>query len=113
MDVRHREKPRCLYGRLEQFLPMEPRDYFIRLNHETDLARKRPFLKDKARPTAYGRVLLANVEAYDEESGKHLPAVVGAFSVREMLWIGWIYIRCDEEALRKTAIGLLETVDVP
>lgn len=112
LNVRHRTRPGCLYGKIESFLPMQPQAYFLRLNQETDLARKRPFLKDPARAVAYGRVLVARVEAYDEDAGRHLPAVVGAFSVREMLWIGWIYVRCDERALTKTAIELLEAIDV-
>lgn len=112
VEVRHRSQPNCLYGRLESFVPLEPRDYFRRLNEETDMARTRPFLEEDARPRAYGRVMLARVNAYDEDKGKYLPAVVGAFSVERTLWIAWIYLRCDDPSYQKKALDLLESVDV-
>ncbi len=112
VDVRHRMQPKCLFGRIESFVPLDPREYFRRLNEETDLTRRRPFLQEDARPRTYGSVLAAPVLAFDEGEGRHLPAVVGAFLVREQLWIAWLYQRCDVEAQRQTALSLLESIDV-
>lgn len=112
VDVRHRTQPKCLFGRIESFVPLDPREYFRRLNEETDLTRRRPFLQEDARPRTYGSVLAAPVLAFDEGEGRHLPAVVGAFLVREQLWIAWLYQRCDVEAQRRTALSLLESIDV-
>lgn len=111
VELVHRAYPRCLYGKLEAFGPDTAVEYFRRLNEETDLARRKPFLQEDASPKSQGSLYLARVRAYDEDLKSYQPAVVGAFPVRGKLWIGWLFVRCRDEEMMAAAEQLLYSVD--
>ena len=110
ISIRHGKRPECLLGTIEPFMPMAPADYFQRLNDETALSGKRPFLENDAIVSRIGKVFYSQVSAFDDETGKYGPAVAGAFQVREELWIAWIRSKCnnleDIELARKIVMSI-------
>jgi len=97
ISIRHKINPECLNGSIEPFLPISPEEFFENLSNERNLSGTHTYLQKKAEITEKNGLFSAEVSYYNEDSHDYKPAVIGAFELKDELWIVMLRWDCDEQ----------------